>query len=94
MYRELGAGGQRGGGPRRDGGVMGGPQGSQVGQRVERHAAFIPSQRQYGGDQQSEIKNAVIGPAAVSMPTRTNGKPAGSQLRITDLFGGKRTPPK
>ena len=94
MCRELGAGGQRGEGLRRAGRVVGGSQGSQVGQRVDLDAAFSPSQRQHGGDQKSEKQKAVIGPAAASMPPRANGGPASSQLRITDLFGGKRTPPK
>ena len=89
----LGAEGQRGGGLGGHGEVVGGGQGHQVGQREARIAAFGPAQLKPGRESvKSEKITAVVGQLAACGTARTNGKPISSQPRISDIFGGKRTP--
>ena len=92
--REPEGGGQRGGGLSYGGGVRGGVRGVQEGQRESRIAAFKPSQFQPGREILSEKQTAVIGQAAACGTARTNGRLTSSQLRITDIFGGKKDPRK
>ena len=107
--RELGAVGQLGGGQRGHDGVRGGGDGEQVGAGcaprilpvetegggLGAHARVWSSQLHIGRATRSEMKtkSAVIGQAAVSVPTRANGK-ADSQLTtgLRTIFGGESAP--